>query len=90
MGSYGEASLKKIWGMLDRCASGWIKTETDHYFCITWKAKTYPSFPKGKHGSKNKGQKQAQASVEVGHIRHMVRQLEIDEKCAKKHLPVLQ
>lgn len=63
--------------MLDKCADGWGKKETDHYYRVTWKQGTYPSFPKKK-------------DVAVGHVRKMIRHLGIDLACAKKHLGVLQ
>lgn len=73
--------------MLDACAPGWMKAETDHFFCIMWKGKTYPTLPRGQHGKK--GQKKARALVERGHIKQMIHQLGIDMECARKHLPIL-
>lgn len=75
--------------MLDACAPGWTKTDTEHYYCIKWKGLTYPSLPRGSHAGK-KGQKKGRTLVEVGHIKHMVHQLNIDMECAKKHLDVLR
>lgn len=74
--------------MLNACAPGWTKEDTDHYYRITWKGRTYPSLPKGSHGKK--GQKKGRALVEVGHIKHMLRFFEIDLEVAKKHLDVLR
>ena len=74
--------------MLDACAPSWTREETVHYYCIKWRGKTYPSLPKGGHGKT--GQKKYLAKVYVGHIKHMVRQLEIDPDCAKKHLNALR
>ena len=85
MVSYGQASHKDIWEMLDQCAPGWKKQETEHHYRIMWKDGTYPSLPKGEHGKKH-----GHALVEVGHIRHMIRQLKIDLTCARKHLPILK
>lgn len=61
--------------MLDACASGWSRTETDHFWCLRWRGKTYPSFPK-------------HPDVPGGHIRNMIRQLGVDRDCARKHLDV--
>ncbi len=63
--------------MLSECAPSHTIDETDHYYRIRFKTKTYPSFPK-------------QLQIDVGHIRKMIRHLEIDMACAKKHLAVLQ
>jgi hypothetical protein len=71
--------------MLDACAPKWTKEETPHYFCIRWKGRTYPSLPRGPRGKK-KGQRKGLALVWLGHVAHMIKQLEIDEACAKKHL----
>lgn len=62
--------------MLDQCARGWTRKETDHFWCLMWNKQTYPSFPKKK-------------DVAVGHIRKMLRHLVVDMDCAKKHLDVL-
>lgn len=63
--------------MLDQCAPGWTCKETDHFFRLMWKDRTYPSFPKKK-------------DVAVGHVKSMIRHLGIDMDCARKHLDVLQ
>ena len=63
--------------MLNDCAPGWKKKETDHFWCVMWRKLTYPSFPKKKN-------------VAGGHIRSMVRQLGVDLECAKKHLNVFK
>lgn len=70
--------------MLDACAPGWTKTETEHHYCVKWKGRTYPSLSKGKHGKKA-----GAGEVQVGQVRQLVRQFGIIN-CAKKHLGVLQ
>ena len=62
--------------MLDECAPENTRRLSDHFWRITYKGKTYPSFPK-------------HDQVEAGHIRKMLRYLEIDADCARKHLPIL-
>ena len=71
--------------MLDQCAPGWTMKEGDHYYRVMWKGRTYPALSKGDHNKK-----QGRGEVEVGHIRQMIKQLEIDMECAKKHLSVLK
>jgi hypothetical protein len=81
------ALLKDIWSMLRKCARGYTREQTNHYWCVMYNGRAYPSLPKGAHEKqKKKGQKQGRAEIEIGYVRHMIRQLEIDEACAKKHL----
>lgn len=74
MSSFGQVPLKEVWAMLNECAPGHTITETDHYFCIRYNGRTYPSFPKKK-------------LVDVGHVRKMARHLKITD-CAKTHLSI--
>lgn len=84
MVSSGQVSHKEIWAMLNACAPGWTKEESEHYYRVMWKGRTYSALSKGQHGKKK-----GQGLVEVGHIRQLVRQLRVDMTCAKKHLPIL-
>jgi hypothetical protein len=43
---------------------------------------TFPGLPTGKHGA-------ADPEIELGHVKQMVKQLGIDEDCARKYLPQL-
>ena len=85
MVGYGQASHKEIWEMLDHCCPGWTRVESGHFFRVMWKGRTYAALPKGQHGKK-----QGRAEVEVGHVKHMIRQLGIDMGCARKHLDCLR
>jgi phage-related protein len=60
-----------------------------HYYRVMWQGRTYAALPKGEHGKGKRGQKQGRGMVEIGHIRHMVRQLAIDMDCARKHIDLL-
>lgn len=68
---------REVFRMLDECAPENTRRLSDHFWRITYKGKTYPSFPKHEQ-------------VEVGHIRKVLRHLEIDMECAKKHLSILR
>lgn len=57
--------------MLTECAPGHTIRMTDHFRRIRFGSLIYPSFPKTK-------------TVEVGHIRKLVRDFDIQE-CAQKH-----
>lgn len=83
MGSRGQVSFQKIVKMLKECAPGHSMERKVHNFWVRANGRTFRSLPTGKHGAKN-------PEIEVGHIRHMVRHLGIDEDCAKTHLPQLR
>lgn len=61
--------------MLDHCAPGYKWRLATHSRVITYKGKTYPSFPKHRE-------------IELGHIRRMIRHLGIEQECAKEYLPI--
>jgi hypothetical protein len=69
--------------MLRNCASGYEIIEKPHKYCVRYGGKTYPSLPKGDHGSGSR------AEIQVGHVRNMIRHLNIDLDCANSYLPVL-
>ena len=62
--------------MLDGCAQGYQWRLADHFRRVMFNKKTYPSLPKAK-------------SIEIGHIRSMVRHLEINQDCATGYIPGL-
>jgi hypothetical protein len=80
MVSRGQVHLKHIKKMLGKCAPGYTLTEKTHHLHLVWRDRV-SRLPKGQHGSKTE--------IEMGHIRQMVRALDILE-CAKKHLPQLR
>ena len=82
MVSSGTIKWKSIKKMLKDCAPGHKIAEGDHYYRITYKDRTYRSFPKGTHGKSN-------PEIERGHVRKLVRFLKIKYDCAKKALPAL-
>jgi hypothetical protein len=80
MGSFGQVSLKTVWAMLDACAPGHTRELHTHHYCIRFQGQTYPTFPKGRHGSSD-------PLIQVGHVKRMVRFFHISE-CAKRHLSI--
>lgn len=76
--------LKEIWAMLDMCALGHSVKEKTHHYAVTYQGKTYATLPKGAHGKK-----EGVADIQIGHIRKMVRHLEIDPDCAARVIPLL-
>ncbi len=68
--------------MLDSCAAGYTRRQTNHHWVIRYQGKVYPGFPLGEHG------KRTNVNIQIGHVRHVARLFEIDD-CAKRHLPQL-
>ena len=78
MGSRGQVPVKSLYAMLEQCAPGFKTIPKDHSTWVLYKGKTYfRGIPK-------------YSEISIGHIRHMIRFLEIDMDCARKHLPVLK
>lgn len=70
--------------MLDNCAPGHTRKAREHNYVVNYGQRSFPSLPLGKHG------KRENPSIQVGHVRHMVRQLQIDVDCVKRLLPQLK
>jgi hypothetical protein len=64
-------SFADVQRMLSECAPGHTIRLTDHYRRVKFGDLFYPSLPKTK-------------TIEVGHIRKLIRHFKI-EKCAEKH-----
>lgn len=62
--------------MLNDCAPGSTVRIATHSRVISYNGRTYPSFPKFD-------------TIELGHIRKLVRNLQISDECVEKHLPGL-
>ncbi len=61
--------------MLEDCAKGHSIRLANHFRMVTYNYKTFPTLPK-------------QENIEIGHIRQMVRHLEIDKECANKYFSI--
>lgn len=81
MTSFGLVKFKLIERMLRRCAEGFTIEAKKHRYWVRWKGRTYRALPQGQHGKKTE--------IEIGHIRAMVRHLQIDLDCAKREIPAL-
>lgn len=71
--------LKDIWAMLDVCAPGHQRRQTDHAWRVTFNGRTYATLPLGPHGRREN------PDIETGHVRAMVRHLQI-AGCAARQL----
>ncbi|MFP3939308.1 MAG: hypothetical protein ACLF0P_03280 [Thermoanaerobaculia bacterium] len=82
MATFGQVPWKHIRKMLDECAPGWRYRDKTHKRWVYYG--DYPIFrlPLGPHG------KRQHHSIEVGHVKAMVRHLEIEE-CARRILKQL-
>ena len=67
-----SASYSDVLKMLQDCAQGFEIRLATHSRVVTFNRKVYRTLPKFDE-------------IEVGHIRKMVRHLEIDKKCAQDH-----
>lgn len=83
MSSFGTVPLQTIWAMLKDCAEGHVRFETDHHWRIDFGGRTYPSLPKGQHGTRR-------PEIEIGHVKAMVNHLMIAAACANRHIPQLR
>ncbi len=69
--------------MLDECAPGHTRKQREHNWLITYQGHSFPGLPLGPHGARKN------VSIQVGHVKRMVRILGIEE-CAKKKLERLR
>ncbi|HVM93592.1 MAG TPA: hypothetical protein VMT67_12310 [Terriglobales bacterium] len=67
-----SAAFADVKRMLDDCAKGYTWRLANHSRVVIYNKKVYRSLPKFD-------------DIELGHIRKMVRYLEISQDCAKKH-----
>ena len=86
MSAFSVLELREIFALLDHCAPGHTKTQTTHYWCIRWEGRTYPTLPLGEHGA---GRTKGRVDIRAGHVRQMIRQLQIDLNCAAEVIPQL-
>ena len=70
-----SVSFKDIEEMLNRCAKGSTWRPATHSRVVKYGERTYRALPKFD-------------SIELGHVRKMIRYLKIDENCAKGILPL--
>lgn len=66
--------------MLKACAPEAEIREKPHHYWVIYNKKIYPSLPKGEHGGGDR------AEIQIGKVRHMIRDLGIDEDCALARL----
>jgi hypothetical protein len=69
--------------MLDECAPGHTKKGREHNWFITWNGRSHWRLPRGEHGARKN------PDIEIGHVKNLVRQLQIPEDCVAKQLPQL-
>lgn len=68
--------LAIIYKLLEACAVGHTTRQTTHAIKVSYNGKEYPTLP-------------SYGDIEIGHIRSMVRVLEIDKECANRFIPNL-
>jgi hypothetical protein len=71
-----SASLSDLLALLSNCAPGHTLRNTTHALKVQYNGKSSPALP-------------SYNDIELGHIRKMVRTLEINKECANKYIPGL-
>ncbi len=70
------AGFDVVFQMLEECARGFTLRLATHSRVVQYNGKVYRTLPKFD-------------KIELGHVRKMIRYLEIDRVCAAKHIPAL-
>jgi len=70
--------------MLEDCAPGHTVVARVHNYVVHYNGRSFPRLPLGAHGKRDN------PSIEMGHVKQMVRQLELETDCVKSHLPQLK
>jgi hypothetical protein len=83
MSSFGVVQLSEVRAMLAGCADGSTFKTREHNHVVRYNGRTFPNLPLGKHGARK------DPEIKLGHVRHMIRQLEISLDCAKRFIPQL-
>lgn len=76
-------ALNDVWAMLKECAPNFTATKTTHHYSVRCNQRTYPTLPLGAHGARHNPE------IKRGHVRQMVRQLQLDPKCVNRFFPGL-
>ena len=71
-----SASFRDVERALTHCAEGFTIRLSTHSRVIHYNGRVYPAFPK-------------HSEIEMGHIRKMIRHLQIDWDCASRYIPNL-
>ena len=72
--------LNDVWRMLDACAAGYTRRETDHHWIVAFRGLQFRSLPLGAHG------RRVNAEIETGYVRAMVRMFGLDATCVQRHV----
>ena len=66
--------------MLDACAAGYTRRETDHHWIVTFQGLQFRSLPLGAHG------RRTNPEIEAGHVRALVRLFGLDATCVQRYV----
>ena len=80
----GRYTVAQITAMMSKCAPDARMVQRGHHYRAVRGSLRYTNLPKG---SGPTGEPPNKVHVEDGHVRALVRALQIDEECARKHLP---
>jgi hypothetical protein len=83
MTSSGQVKRKALLKMLKHCAPEFRIQEGIHNDTVVWRDKEFAGLPRGTHGKRRQS---GRVEIEIGHVRQLVSQLEIEPECAQKIL----
>ena len=69
--------------MLVQCAPGACMEKKRHRYWVRYDGKIYRGLPLGRHGRRENPE------IEIGHVRQLIRYLQIDGDCARRAIPAL-
>ena len=85
MSSRGLVTWGEVKAMLDKCAPGYHVKESEEYYCVYYKDKSFPRLTRGSHRQRGKNS----AEIQAGHIKKMARIFGIQD-CAEIHIERLR
>ena len=80
MTSSGQVKRKALLKMLKRCAPEFRIQEVVHNDTVIWRDREFAGLPKGTHGKRRQS---GRVEIEIGHVRQLVSQLEIEPACSE-------
>jgi len=70
--------------MMDHCAPGSRFEQKPHNWWVYFKRKEPAILPLGKHGARQ------DPEIEMGHVKKMIRFLDVNRDCASTYFPILK
>lgn len=88
MATHGLVELGEVVTMLENCAPGATgRPFGKHRMLFSWQGRVV-LLPLGSHS--DRGRRQARAELERGHVRKLIRALDVPRECAEQWLPIFR